>query len=112
MNDVTRILNSIQHGDPKAADELLPLVYGELRKLAAARMAQESPGQTLQPTALVGFNIGVELGQLAIVAVFLPWAFGLRRTSFYQTTIFKYGSALVILIATVWMAERIFGLTI
>ena len=53
MNDVTRILNSIQHGDPKAADELLPLVYGELRKLAAARMAQESPGQTLQPTALV-----------------------------------------------------------
>jgi RNA polymerase sigma factor (TIGR02999 family) len=53
MNDVTRILQSIQHGDPKAADELLPLVYGELRKLAAARMAQESPGQTLQPTALV-----------------------------------------------------------
>ena len=53
MNDVTRILNSIQHGDSKAADELLPLVYGELRKLAAARMAQESPGQTLQPTALV-----------------------------------------------------------
>lgn len=53
MNDVTRILHSIQHGDPKAADELLPLVYGELRKLAAARMAQESPGQTLQPTALV-----------------------------------------------------------
>ena len=53
MNDVTRILNSIQQGDPRAADELLPLVYHELRKLAAARMAQESPGQTLQPTALV-----------------------------------------------------------
>lgn len=53
MNDVTRILSSIQQGDPKAADELLPLVYSELRKLAAARMAQESPGQTLQPTALV-----------------------------------------------------------
>lgn len=53
MNDVTRILNSIEQGDPKAADELLPLVYGELRKLATARMAQESPGQTLQPTALV-----------------------------------------------------------
>jgi len=53
MNDLTRILNSIHHGDPKAADELLPLVYGELRKLATARMAQESPGQTLQPTALV-----------------------------------------------------------
>lgn len=53
MNDVTRILSSIQQGDPKAAEELLPLVYQELRKLAAARMAQESPGQTLQPTALV-----------------------------------------------------------
>lgn len=53
MNDVTRILNSIQQGDPKAADELLPLVYQELRRLAAARMAHESPGQTLQPTALV-----------------------------------------------------------
>ncbi len=60
--------------------------------------------------ALVGFNIGVELGQLAIVAAFLPWAFALRRTSLYQIAIFKYGSALVILMATVWMAERIFGL--
>ena len=53
MSDVTRILESIQHGDPKAADELLPLVYGELRKLAAAKMAHEVPNQTLQPTALV-----------------------------------------------------------
>lgn len=53
MNDVTRILSSIQQGDPKAAEELLPLVYSELRKLAGARMAQESPDQTLQPTALV-----------------------------------------------------------
>ena len=53
MSDVTRILESIQHGDPKAADELLPLVYGELRKLAASRMANEAPNQTLQPTALV-----------------------------------------------------------
>ncbi len=53
MSDVTRILHSIQQGDRKAADELLPLVYEELRKLATARMAQESPGQTLQPTALV-----------------------------------------------------------
>ena len=53
LNDVTRILESIEQGDPKAADELLPLVYGELRKLAAARMAGESPNQTLQPTALV-----------------------------------------------------------
>jgi RNA polymerase sigma factor (TIGR02999 family) len=53
LSDVTRILESIEHGDPKAADELLPLVYGELRKLAAAKMANEAPNQTLQPTALV-----------------------------------------------------------
>jgi RNA polymerase sigma factor (TIGR02999 family) len=53
LSDVTRILESIEHGDPKAADELLPLVYGELRKLAAAKMAHEAPHQTLQPTALV-----------------------------------------------------------
>lgn len=53
MSNVTQILESIKHGAPKAADQLLPLVYGELRKLAAARMANESPNQTLQPTALV-----------------------------------------------------------
>lgn len=53
MSDVTRILDSATSGDPKAAAELLPLVYDELRKLAAARMAEESAGQTLQPTALV-----------------------------------------------------------
>ena len=53
MSDVTRILNAIDQGDPQAAAELLPLVYNELRKLAAGKMAQERPGQTLQPTALV-----------------------------------------------------------
>src|SRR3977135_986824 len=53
MSDVTRMLNAIEHGDPKAADELLPLLYEELRKLAAQKMAHEAPGQTLQPTALV-----------------------------------------------------------
>ena len=53
MNDITRILNSIEQGDAKAAGELLPLVYEELRKLAAVRMAREAPGQTLQATALV-----------------------------------------------------------
>jgi RNA polymerase sigma factor (TIGR02999 family) len=53
LSDVTRILESIEHGDPKAADELLPLVYGELRKLAASKMSNEAPNQTLQPTALV-----------------------------------------------------------
>ena len=53
MADVTRILAAVEAGDPKAAGELLPLVYAELRKLAAARMAEEQPGQTLQATALV-----------------------------------------------------------
>lgn len=53
MSDVTRILKSIEVGDPQAAEELLPLVYDELRKLAAAKLAQEKPGQTLQATALV-----------------------------------------------------------
>ena len=53
MTDVTRILNAIEQGDPKAADELLPMVYEELRLLAAQKMAQEKPGQTLQATALV-----------------------------------------------------------
>ena len=53
MSDVTQILEAIHHGDPKAAEELLPLVYEELRKLASWRMAHEAPGQTLQATALV-----------------------------------------------------------
>ena len=53
MSDVTQILSAIEGGDQKAAEELLPLVYDELRKLAAAKMAQEKPGQTLQATALV-----------------------------------------------------------
>jgi RNA polymerase sigma factor (TIGR02999 family) len=53
MNDVTRILSAIEQGDPHAAEKLLPLVYEELRKLAAQRLAQEKPGQTLQATALV-----------------------------------------------------------
>jgi RNA polymerase sigma factor (TIGR02999 family) len=53
MTDVTRILSQIEQGDPQAAEKLLPLVYDELRKLAAAKLAQEKPGQTLQATALV-----------------------------------------------------------
>lgn len=53
MSDVTQILHAIEHGDAKAAGELLPLVYDELRRLAAYRMANEAPGHTLQPTALV-----------------------------------------------------------
>ncbi len=53
MTEVTQILSAIEQGDPQAAEQLLPLVYDELRKLASARMAQEQPGQTLQATALV-----------------------------------------------------------
>src|SRR5688500_11170660 len=52
MPDVTHILSQIESGDPSAAEQLLPLVYDELRKLAAAKLAQEKPGQTLQATAL------------------------------------------------------------
>ena len=53
MTEVTRILSAIEQGDPHAAEQLLPLVYGELRRLAAQKLAQEKPGQTLQATALV-----------------------------------------------------------
>ncbi len=53
MNEVTRILSAVEQGDAQAAEQLLPLVYDELRKLAAVRLAQEKPGQTLQATALV-----------------------------------------------------------
>jgi RNA polymerase sigma factor (TIGR02999 family) len=53
MSDVTRILSAIEQGDPHAAEQLLPLVYDELRKLAAQKLAQEKPGQTLEATALV-----------------------------------------------------------
>jgi RNA polymerase sigma factor (TIGR02999 family) len=53
MNEVTRVLSAIEGGDPHAAEQLLPLVYRELRQLAAQKLAQEEPGQTLQPTALV-----------------------------------------------------------
>src|SRR5262245_19498440 len=53
MTDVTQILSAIEHGDEQAADQLLPLVYDELRQLASQKLANEKPGQTLQPTALV-----------------------------------------------------------
>jgi DNA-binding GntR family transcriptional regulator len=52
-DEVTSILSAIEQGDPRAAERILPLVYDELRRLAAQRLAQEKPGQTLQPTALV-----------------------------------------------------------
>ena len=53
MSEVTQILSQIEQGDPSASEQLLPLVYDELRKLAAAKLAHEKPGQTLQATALV-----------------------------------------------------------
>ena len=53
MSDVTRILSQIEQGDPSAAEQLLPIVYDELKKMAAAKLSREKPGQTLQPTALV-----------------------------------------------------------
>lgn len=67
MNEVTRILSTAEHGDPQAAKQLLPLVYEELRRLAAQRLVQETTGQTLQPTALVHEAylrlVGTEKGQ-------------------------------------------------
>src|SRR6187455_787785 len=67
MSDVTRILTAIESGDPSAAAQLLPLVYDELRKLAAAKLAHEKPGQTLEATALVHEAylrlVGAEQGQ-------------------------------------------------
>src|SRR5437016_3097811 len=53
MNEVTRILSAIEQGDPQVAEQLLPLVYGELRRLAAQKLAREAPGKTLQATSLV-----------------------------------------------------------
>jgi RNA polymerase sigma factor (TIGR02999 family) len=53
MTDITRILSAIEQGEPRAAEQLLPLVYDELRRLAAQKLAQETPGQTLDATALV-----------------------------------------------------------
>src|SRR5947199_1086648 len=53
MSEVTRVLSAVEQGDPHASEQLLPLVYNELRQLAAQKLAQEKPGQTLQPTALV-----------------------------------------------------------
>ena len=61
-------------------------------------------------TALIGFNVGVELGQLAIVSVFLPLAFWLRATRFYQVGVFKWGSVLIALMALYWLVQRVFDL--
>jgi RNA polymerase sigma factor (TIGR02999 family) len=76
MSDVTRILSAIEHGDPQAAEQLLPLVYNELRNLAAQRLAQEKPGQTLQATALV------HEAYLRLVNVDTPQSWNSRRHFF------------------------------
>ena len=69
------------------------------------------PGDALV-LALVGFNLGVELGQLAIVALFLPLAYSLRRTRFYRRTVMVGGSVLIALVAAVWLVERAFDLSL
>ena len=80
MSDVTRILSQIESGDPAAAEQLLPLVYDELRKLAAAKLAQEKPGQTLQATALV------HEAYLRLVEVDEPQQWDSRRHFFAAAT--------------------------
>ena len=74
MSDVTQILAAIEAGHPHAPDELLPLVYDELRKLAAAHLLNEQPGQTLQPTALVDEAYLRIIGGPNLVAVEQAWA--------------------------------------
>ena len=99
MNEVTRILTAIAGGDPHAAEQLLPLVYDALRKLAAQRLAQEKPGQTLEATALVHEAylrlVGVEKAQhwdsrghfySAAAGSALTWIDSTRRTRKGATT--------------------------
>ncbi len=104
-----------------AANNLWPLVRGKGWVIAfgfglihgfgfANVLAELGLSSGTLALALVGFNVGVELGQLAIVAVFLPVAFGLRESWFYLTLIFRCGSAAVILIAAAWIVERTFGI--
>jgi hypothetical protein len=94
MTDVTRILSQIEEGDGKAAEQLLPLVYDELRKLAAQKMAQEAPGQTLQALALMdhpniarvhdggttrsGVRFGYKLHLLVTARPEVWWAYRIR----------------------------------
>lgn len=102
-----------------AANNLLPLVrervwtvafgFGLIHGFGFANVLRDlglARGQLAVP--LVSFNVGVEIGQLAIVAAFLPIAFAVRKTRFYRGPVFRAGSALILLIATIWMAERIF----
>jgi hypothetical protein len=76
----------------------------------ASVLAELGLPQDVLALALVGFNIGVELGQLAIVAVFLPLAFALRRTQLYRRAVMVGGSLLIAVLAAVWFVERAFDL--
>ena len=89
---------------------LMAFVFGLVHGLGFANVLFELglPRQTLL-LALVGFNVGVELGQLAIVAVFLPTAFALRGTTLYARAVMQAGSAVVMLLAAVWFVERAFA---
>lgn len=106
-----------------AANNLWPVVQGRRWLVAfgfglihgfgfASVLAELGLPQEAMVVSLVGFNLGVELGQLAIVAVFLPVAFSLRHTRFYQRGIFMAGSLITMAVAAIWLAERVFDLKI
>ena len=80
MSHVTHILSTIEQGDGQAAEQLLPLVYDELRKLAAAKLANEKPGQTLQATRTPALTRGAN-GDLSDHRVFVDWPRFTRQTS-------------------------------
>ncbi len=90
---------------------IMAFVFGLIHGFGfASVLADLGLPQNALVTALIGFNVGVELGQLAIVAVFLPLAFWLRATKFYQVGIFKWGSVLIALMALYWFVQRAFDL--
>lgn len=89
---------------------LVAFVFGLIHGFGFANVLTELglPRRALL-LALIGFNLGVEMGQLAIVSVFLPLAYGVRRSPFYQRLVMKLGSALIALMAAVWLMERLFN---
>jgi hypothetical protein len=90
---------------------LVAFVFGLIHGFGFASVLAELglPQETLV-LSLIGFNLGVEAGQLVIVAVFLPLSFALRHTNFYRQVVFKGGSALTMALALVWLMERVFDL--
>jgi len=90
---------------------LVAAIFGLVHGLgfASALTALGLPRDALV-RALVGFNVGVELGQLAIIAAFLPLAYALRRSWAYRRVIFVGGSTIIVVVATIWMVERAFDL--